>query len=607
MKAGALPRILVIDDVYGRQVSGANTDRSAICLQLMIEDMTSDQTADAVIHQPIAQAVFCRGQRPARAVVGDLVENDLQGTLELIDSGWHGRQPGTAPWALVLLDLRFKSGRVTPESEARFGEGVPGGREEDVDSSTFFGLRLLEEIQRRHPQLPVVVLSDAPRETVSQRSTVLGAVAFLSKGQASAAEKLGEYLRHHALVPDPTGKIAGNSISLLIALRSARRAALGVESLLIRGERGTGKESLARYIHCNDPRRASGPFISVDSGTLTADLYASELFGHVRGAFTSAIADSKGAIVEAQHGILFLDEIGNIDYAVQRGLLRVLQEKQVKPVGAPRPRDIDVRFVFATNGDIETCAAVENGFRLDLLDRVRQGGTIVLPPLHDRLEDLPLLVEALVRDAEHVTKGAIRRDIDPQVLAEIAAHDWPGNIRQLGNCLSAAVRARPDMEHLVPLHLDLPKRSASHLSVVRTGTSVQSLSLKELIAAMELVSPETTAPNQLLGQYSELESAFARLAMKYLRASLTAVRKPTVKSPAGEVLVQPAVRLMLGTNVSASQAYDFIIRLRNLSAPVVEEWDHDDMLRLVFERARQQRRPGRGRFRIEQKKESTHG
>src|SRR4051794_12453969 len=106
MKAGALPRILIIDDVYGRQVCGANPDRAAICVQLMIEDTTGDEPPDVVIHQPIAQAVFCRGQRPARAVVGDFVENDLQGTLELIDSGWHERPAGTAPWALVLLDLR---------------------------------------------------------------------------------------------------------------------------------------------------------------------------------------------------------------------------------------------------------------------------------------------------------------------------------------------------------------------------------------------------------------------------------------------------------------------------------------------------------------------
>jgi len=609
MKAlAAPPRILVIDDVYGRRVRGVNDDRLALCLQLQLEDVTDGGSSDVTVRQPIAEAVFCRGQRPVFATVGDIVENDLAGTLDLIDSGWHGRPFSSAPWALVLLDLRFRSGRVTAESEARFGEGSPEGSEDDSSASTFFGLRLLEEIQRRYPQLPVVVLSDAPRETVSQRSTSLGAVAFLSKGHAFASEKLAEYLRHHALIPDPAGEIVGNSISLLVALRNARRAAVGSESVLIRGETGTGKELLARYVHRNDPARASGPLVIVDSGTLTPELYASELFGHMRGSFTSAFSDRQGSIVEANHGILFLDEIGNINHAVQRGLLRVLQEKQVRPVGGSRSREIDVRFIFATNEDIETRAALEDGFRLDLLERIRQGGTVVLPPLRERLDDLPALTEALLREAERLTPRATRRRIDPRVLDAIAEHSWPGNVRQLRSSMIAAVRARPDVEHLDPVHFDFPGTEARPAVPARVDAEVRRADIEEIIGLIESADPAACATRQLVGSYAELETAFARLSMKYLRACLNATRKPSVRNPAGEVLVQPAVKLMLGeTNVSASRAYDFVIRLRNLSAIVAGEWDSDDLLQPLFERARRQRRTGRRHLRADEERETRHG
>jgi DNA-binding NtrC family response regulator len=605
------PRILVIDDVYGREVDGGeNGDRAAFCLQLRLEDLTVPRSSGFTVREPIAGAVFCRAQKPVCARPGDIVENDLLGTLRVIESGWHERSPGSLPWALVLLDLRFRCGVVTEESERLAGRGVPEGRPDDHEASMFFGLRLLEEIQRRYPQLPVVVLSDAPRETVSRQSMTLGALAFLSKGDPAAPEKLAEYLRRHGLIPDPDGEIVGTSIGLLVALRNARRAADGAESLLIRGETGTGKELLARFIHRNDPRRHGGPLVVVDSGTLSPELYASELFGHVRGAFTTAIADRGGRIVEAHRGILFLDEIGNVDTAVQRGLLRVLQEKQVRAVGGTRARDVDVRFVFATNEDIESRAAAEDGFRLDLLERIRQGGTVILPPLRERLDDLPALVEGMVREAEDLIHGAVRRVIDPDVLEVIARHPWPGNIRQLRSCVIGAVRAHPDVEHLVPIHLDVP--AAGDLARVRMQPRTAAepgLGLTAAIGVLERLDFSRIPSHELLGRYGDLEAAFARASMGYLRACLEVVRKPTVKNPDGDILVQPAVKLMLGdAKVSASRAYDFIIRLRNLSPPVAQEWDADRVLGPLFERARVQRRAGRRGVAEEQADlEGVHG
>jgi hypothetical protein len=376
--------------------------------------------------------------------------------------------------------------------------------------------------------------------------------------------------------------------------------------VLIRGETGTGKELLARYIHRNDPRRRPGPLVVVDSGTLSPELYASELFGHVRGSFTNAVSDRIGRIVEANKGILFLDEIGNIAGAVQRGILRVLQEKQVRPVGGPRARDVDVRFIFATNEDIESRAAAEDGFRLDLLERIRQGGTIVLPPLRERLDDLPSLVEAMVRDAEKSTSGAVHRRIHNEVLEAIACHAWLGNIRQLRTCVMGAVQARPDVEHLVPLHLDLPRAGVQRrISAEAHGASMGgSLSLSSVIAMLQRLDPATMPPGELIGRYGELESAFAGVAMRYLRACLNAVKKPTIKNPDGAVLVHPAVKLMLGEqDVNASRAYDFVIRLRSLSPAVSGEWDADPILGPLFERARAQRRAGRTLAR----REGIHG
>lgn len=602
------PQILVIDDLFGRDVAGGNEDRKALCLQLRLEDITDEHATDVRIRDPLARAVFCRGQLPGRAGIGDLVKNDVAGTLRIIDSGWHNRGRGVPPWALILLDLRFRTGTVTVESE-RLGAGVPEGRPDDSDLSTLFGLQLLEEIQERFPQLPVVVLSDAPRESVSRQSTTLGATAFLAKDDVSAADKLAEYLQRHALVPDPSGEIVGTSIPLLLALRNARRAAIGGESVLIRGETGTGKELIACYIHRQDRRRSSGPLVLVDSGRLSPERYETELFGHVRGAFTGAVADRPGFIVEAHRGTLFLDEIGNIDGTVQRGLLRALQEKQVRPVGGSRSREVDVRFVFATNGDIEAHAAAENGFRLDLLERMRQGGTIVLPPLRERLEDLPALVEALVRKAEAKTPGAVRRRVDPDVMALIAQQPWPGNIRQLYGCLLGAVGARPDVEHLVPIHLQIPNAVEGSPRSRAKSPQVEPLGLSAAITLLQRLDPTAFPAGELVGRYGELEAAFARAAMHYLRACLNAVRRPTVRKPDGEVLVNPAVKLMLGqSNVNASQAYDFVIRLHNLSSVVATEWDDDTILGPLFEHARSQRRASRRpEARAANEMENRHG
>ena len=189
--------------------------------------------------------------------------------------------------------------------------------------------------------------------------------------------------------------------------------------MLLRGEAGTGKELLASSFHCMDAKRGKSPLIVVDSGALSPELYASELFGHRKGAFTGASGDRTGRILQANGGDLFLDEIGNMPQDVQAGLLRVLQERQVTPLGAGEGKNVDVRFLAATNEDVEG-EVLTGQFRGDLLERLRVGGTIILPPLRDRKDDIPDLVEVpagcLGREPWSFGQGGVSRRPWPPLL-----------------------------------------------------------------------------------------------------------------------------------------------------------------------------------------------
>ena len=207
-------------------------------------------------------------------------------------------------------------------------------------------------------------------------------------------------------------------------------------TVLIRGESGTGKELVARAVHERSPR-ASGPFVSVNCSALAENLLESELFGHVRGAYTGATADRVGRFEEARGGTIFLDEIGDVSPAVQVKLLRVLQERVVERVGDNRPRPVDVRVVSATNRDLEQLLA-DGRMREDFYYRIKVV-RLDIPPLRQRREDIPLLAAHLL--ARHGGADAV---ITPDALAAIMNHDWPGNVRELENALQHALVLRGD-------------------------------------------------------------------------------------------------------------------------------------------------------------------
>jgi len=218
-------------------------------------------------------------------------------------------------------------------------------------------------------------------------------------------------------------------------LAMVRKVAGFKTTVLITGESGTGKELIARSIHRNSPW-AEQPFVAINCGAIPEPLLESELFGHAKGAFTDAVADKEGLITAASGGTLFLDEIGELPLSLQVKLLRVLQEQKVRPVGANREREVDLRVVTATARDLEELVK-EGRFREDLFYRLNVFH-LEVPPLRERAADIPLLAGHFIRKiaARH---GLPQSEIDAQALKHIVAYQWPGNVRELENAMERAV------------------------------------------------------------------------------------------------------------------------------------------------------------------------
>jgi two-component system response regulator HydG len=210
-------------------------------------------------------------------------------------------------------------------------------------------------------------------------------------------------------------------------------------SVLIQGESGTGKEYVARMLH-SQSKRSSKPFVAIDCGALSKELAASELFGHMKGAFTGAIADKKGVFEYAQGGTLFLDEVGNLNYDVQVKLLRALQEKVIQPVGSNKPKPVDVRIITATNDDLLN--SVSNGdFRQDLYHRINEF-KIQLPALRQRDSDIDIFIKHFIQQAnDELGRKVIL--ISSEANDILHQYDWPGNLRELKNVIKRMVLLTP--------------------------------------------------------------------------------------------------------------------------------------------------------------------
>ncbi len=246
------------------------------------------------------------------------------------------------------------------------------------------------------------------------------------------------------------GELVGASPAMAAVFALLEKAAATDCNVLLLGESGTGKDVAARAIHENSPRR-DGSFVPVHCGAIPGELLASELFGHVKGAFTGADRARRGLFAAADGGTIFLDEIGTAPLPVQVSLLRVLEERVVRPVGSERGEPVDVRVIAATNADLSEEIA-RGRFREDLYWRLATV-VVTLPPLRERKEDLPLLVEALLARLAARTGREVRPG--PGVIERLAAYDWPGNVRELAHVLERAVLLAPEAV-LRPEDLPLP-------------------------------------------------------------------------------------------------------------------------------------------------------
>ncbi|MES2977654.1 MAG: sigma 54-interacting transcriptional regulator [Pseudomonadota bacterium] len=301
------------------------------------------------------------------------------------------------------------------------------------------GLALFDEIRDRHPSLPVILLTAHGTIPDAVQATERGVYSYLTKPFEGKAllDKIAEALALSGPAPAPARgadtawqtSIVSRSSRMAEALAEARMVAQTDASVLIRGESGTGKELLARAIH-DASSRAGKPFVAVNCGAIPEALLESELFGHVKGAFTDAVANHKGLFQAADGGSLLLDEIGDMPPALQVKLLRVLQERVVRPLGSSQSIAVDVRIISATHQDLDI--AMDQGqFRADLYYRLNVV-TITLPPLAERREDIPLLANHfLLKLAQKYGKRL--SGFAPEALKALTTAAWPGNVRQLHN------------------------------------------------------------------------------------------------------------------------------------------------------------------------------
>jgi two-component system response regulator GlrR len=305
------------------------------------------------------------------------------------------------------------------------------------------GLSLFDDIRRQHPALPVILLTAHGTIPDAVEATSRGVAGYLTKPFDSAM-LLAHIARalEHVAPAGAAGLVDGawraglisHSARMNTVLDEARMIAASDASVLIRGQSGTGKELLARAIHAAS-QRAGAPFVAINCGAIPEALLESELFGHERGAFTGATVRHTGLFRAAHGGTLFLDEIGDMPLALQVKLLRVLQERAVRPVGATRAEPIDVRIVSATHCDLD--AALDQGqFREDLYYRINVV-SLVLPSLDERREDIPLLADHFLRTLAK-KYGKRLTGFAPDALEALATASWAGNVRQLQNVVEQA-------------------------------------------------------------------------------------------------------------------------------------------------------------------------
>jgi DNA-binding NtrC family response regulator len=367
----------------------------------------------------------------------------------------------------------------------------------DVKMPGINGLELVRQIHEFAPDLPCIVITGYGSAESSVEALKAGAYWYLEKpfdqGHLDVVRRLVEQAIEHGRLKSENRilqgqlqakyqfeKIVGNSLALRSVLDIVSKVAEADSTVLITGESGTGKELIARAIHFNS-KRADKMFVTVNCGAIPEHLLESELFGHVRGAFTNAISNREGRFSIAHEGTIFLDEIGDISLSSQVKLLRVLQERTFEPVGSSKPVKVDVRVVAATNQNLEEAIA-ERRFREDLYYRLNVI-PIEVPPLRSRRDDIPLLVEHFLnasnKDRERPAAG-----LSKEALESLCNLEWPGNVRELENLMERLVTLCGGRE-ICNDDLPTPLPSAGASTTTAPQIPPQGLSFRDVVDQFE--------------------------------------------------------------------------------------------------------------------------
>ena len=353
---------------------------------------------------------------------------------------------------LQLLAMRLEAAGYTvrtahsgAEALSRIGEQAPAVVVTDLRMPGMDGIELFRRIHARWNQLPVIMLTAHGTIPDAVMATQSGVFSFLTKPVDKkdlllAIEKALQFGGGNVAMSEAWASgIITQSVRMHELLQQVRLVAASEANVLISGASGSGKELLAQAVHRASPR-ARAPWIAVNCAAIPQELFESELFGHVRGAFTGAVSDKIGLVRAAEGGTLFLDEIGDMPLAVQAKLLRVLQERRVRPVGEARDFAVNIRVIAATHRDLHQ-EVIAGRFREDLFYRINVV-TLSVPPLDERKEDIPLLVEHFLAQVAQ-RSGQPKKRFAQDALQHLVAMSWPGNVRELANVVERCAALTP--------------------------------------------------------------------------------------------------------------------------------------------------------------------
>ena len=369
----------------------------------------------------------------------------------------------------------------------------------DIKMPKTDGIEVLRHARRTSPETAVILITAVEDYDAAVEAVNAGAFQYIHKGPGlveevriavtRALENLGLRRQNFALQRDAASRnsldnIIGTSGAVQRLKETIRTVAPTASTVLVHGESGTGKELVARAVHACSPR-ANEPFVSINCGAFPETLLESELFGYVKGAFTGAAQNKRGLFETANGGTLFLDEISEMSVAMQVKLLRVLQERTMRPVGGTEEAAIDVRVIAATNKDLDSLVA-DKTFREDLYYRIKVI-PVEVPPLRERRDDIPLLAHHFLKKYAPAAGRSIAR-VSADSLRALSSYDWPGNVRQLENTVERAVALETTNE----LHVDLPSerpkaRAAAAAAGGFAGSDIpaEGLDMERYIADLE--------------------------------------------------------------------------------------------------------------------------